>query len=148
MPETTRGRKGSGAKVQEFLRDSLEVAQARVGALEEEAQKILKDLSTRVGKVSKKDWKELRNRAEKLRKLGLEAAGEWRDRAETIRADAVDRLVELQARAVKFLGVATHDEVAELSREINKILRRLDDVQKRRARRPAQRKPAAVEAQA
>ncbi|HVP68916.1 MAG TPA: hypothetical protein VMT17_16820 [Anaeromyxobacteraceae bacterium] len=133
----------SAAKVQELIRDSIEAAQARLESLEDDAQKLIHDLSARVQKVSRKDLRELRGQVEKLRKAGLEAAGEWRDRAQTFRADAVERLLELQVRTMKFLGVATREEVEELSKEINKILRRLDEVQKRRARRPARKAPLA-----
>jgi hypothetical protein len=146
MAETSKGRNRSGAKVQEFFRDSLEIAQARLGALEGEAEKLFKDVSTRVTKASRQDWKELRTRVGKLRKAGLEAAGEWRDRAETLRSDLADQLAELQGRAMKVLGVATREEIEDLSREIGRILKRLDELQKRRARRPAPRKAPVAQA--
>ena len=140
MTESQRTRSARGAmNVQGMIRESIGAAQARFETLEEEAQKLFDEVSARVQKVSKQDWKELRGRVEKLRKAGLEAAEEWRDRAQSFRADAADRLAELQTRAMRFLGVATRDEVEELSREISKILKRLDDVQKRRARKPARR---------
>jgi len=133
----------SAAKVQELIRESIEAAQARLETLEDDAQKLLHEVSTRVQKVSKKDWKEFRGQVEKLRRAGLDAAEEWRDRAQSFRGEAVDRLLELQVRMMKVLGVATREEVEELSKEINKILRRLDEVQKRRARRPARKAPVA-----
>ncbi|HTP50217.1 MAG TPA: hypothetical protein VMK42_05940 [Anaeromyxobacteraceae bacterium] len=150
MAEVQRARNsGRSGKVQELIRDSIEAAQARLETLEDEAQKLFQEVSTRVQKVSKKDWKELRGQVEKLRRAGLDAAEEWKDKAEewrdkaqSFRGEAVDRLLELQVRAVKFLGVASREEVLELSREINKILKRLDEVQKRRSRKPA-RKPEA-----
>jgi len=151
MAETSRARSAKGgakvqAQVQEFLRDSLEVAQTRLEALEGEAEKLFKEVSNRVTKVSKQDWKELRGRVEKLRKAGMIAAEEWKDKAETFRGEVMDQVVELQSRAMKFLGVATREELEDLSREINKILRRLDDVQKRRARRAAPRKAPVAQA--
>jgi len=146
MAELQKSRNAKNAgKVQELIRESIEAAQSRLETLEDEAQKLFHEVSTRVQKVSKKDWKELRGQMEKLRRVGLDAAEEWKDKAQNFRGDAVDRLLELQVRAVKFLGVASREEVLELSREINKILKRLDEVQKRRTRRPARK---AAEAQA
>ena len=146
MAEVQKSRNArSAAKVQEIIRESIEAAQERIESLEDEAQKLFQELSTRVQKVSKKDWKELRGQLEKLRRAGRDAAEEWKDKAQSFRADAADRLIELQVRAVKFLGVASREEVADLSREINKILKRLDEVQKRRSRRPVRK---AAEAQA
>jgi len=132
--QKVRGVKGT-AKVQELIRDSIEAAQARLETLEGDAQKLIHDVSARVQKVSRKDWKDLRGQVERLRRAGLDAAEEWKDKAQSFRGEAVERLIELQVRAMKFLGVASRDEVEELSREINKILKRLDEVQKRKAKR-------------
>jgi ElaB/YqjD/DUF883 family membrane-anchored ribosome-binding protein len=131
----------NSARVEEFLRESVEVAQERLEQLEAEAQKVFHDVSVRLQKVSRKDWAEMRERLEHLREVGRERAEEWKGRAQGFRVDAVERLEALQEKALKFLGVATRDEVAELSREINKILKRLDD-RKRKAARAA-RKPVA-----
>ena len=125
----------SAAKVQEFLRDSIEAAQARLETLEGDAQKLIQEVSARVQKASRKDWKDFRGQVDKLRRAGRDAAEEWKDKAQSFRGEAVERLIELQVRAMKFLGVASRDEVEELSREINKILKRLDEVQKRKAKR-------------
>jgi predicted site-specific integrase-resolvase len=147
MAETSKARNArGGVKVQEFLRDSLEVAQTRLEALEGEAEKLFKEVSTRVSKASRQDWKELRTRVERIRKAGLEAAEEWKDRAETFGSDLVEQLAELQGRTMKVLGVASREEIEDLSREISKILKRLDELQKRRARRPAPRKAPVAQA--
>lgn len=146
MAEASKARNRGGAKVQEFLRDSLEIAQTRLEALEGEAEKILKEVSSRVTKASRQDWKELRTRVEKLRKAGVLAAGEWKDRAETFGSDLMEQLAELQGRTMKVLGVASREELEDLSREINKILRRLDELQRRRARRAAPRKAPVAQA--
>jgi hypothetical protein len=125
-------------KVPEFLREPLSAAQARLGQLEEEAQRMFRDLMDRgragrrdieqmVVRLSKQDWTfpEMKNRLEKLREQGVERAAEWRGKAETFRSEALERLIELQARAVSFLGVATREEVQELSRELDRLARRL-----------------------
>ncbi len=124
----------SSARVEEFLRESVEVAQARLEALEAEAQKLLHELQVRFQKVSKKEWPEVKDRLEHLREVGKERAEEWKDRAQGFRVEAIERLEVLQEKALKFLGVATREEVAELSREINKIVKRLDDRKKKAAR--------------
>lgn len=128
MPEV---HKNNATKVPEFIREPLEAAQARIEAFEEEAQKLLRDLSKRrkdiVQRLSKQDWNnELRGRIGKLRDQGRERADELRGRAESFRADAVDRLEDLQTKAIAFLGVASREEVMELSRELEKIARRLE----------------------
>lgn len=134
-------------KVPEFLREPLVAAQARIGQIEEEAQRVLKDLVHR-GRASRKDLEEIvhrlsrqdfslpevKHRLEKLRDQGAERAAGWRDRAESFRSDALERMLELQARAVQFLGVATREEVQELSRELDRLAKRFEK-SARRAKR-------------
>jgi hypothetical protein len=139
----------NGLKVPEFLREPLVAAQARLEQIEDEAQRVLRDLMDRgrasrkdieqmVARLSKQDWTfpEVKQRIEKLREQGAERATEWRGRAETFRAEALDRMFELQSRAVSFLGVATREQVDELSKELERLARRLDKGEKaRRAKR-------------
>jgi chromosome segregation ATPase len=137
-------------KVPEFLREPLEAAQLRLAEFEEEAQKVFKDLMQKgkesrkdfqelVHKLSKQDWTmdDLRDRVTRLREQGLERAHELRGRADAFRSEAMERLEELQTRAVGFLGVASRDEVKELSRELDRLARRLDRFD--RARKPARK---------
>lgn len=121
-------------KVPEFLREPLEAAQARLETLEKDAQKLFKDISGRVQKEWKQDWPEMRDRLDKLLAAGRERAAEWRGRAEDVRADAMDRLMEL----VQFLGVATRDQLEQLSRDVDRILKRIG--KPRKPRRKARRK--------
>lgn len=107
-------------KVPEFLREPLEMAQARLGTLEDEAQRLWKELM----EMSKTGRRELGGLMERLQKQ-VERA-QWRHKAESFRADALERLMELQTKAVSFLGVATREQVEELSREIEKVLARLE----------------------
>lgn len=133
-------------KVPEFLREPFEAAQSRLETLEEETQRVLKDLLQRgkagsreigelVHKLSKQDWHveqvraRLEKRLTKLRAQGMELASEWGDRA---RHEAVDRLAELQHRAIAFLGVATRDQVEELSRELERLSKKLEKGKKGR----------------
>jgi hypothetical protein len=146
----TRSDNSKAMKVPEFLREPLEAAQARLGQLEEEAQRVIRDLMDRgragrkdieeiVNRLSKQDWTfpEMKQRLEKLRDQGAERAAEWRDKAETFRAEALDRVIDLQARAISFLGVATRDQVEELSKELDRLARRIEKGQK--ARRTARK---------
>jgi hypothetical protein len=142
---------GRALKVPEFLREPLVAAQERLEQFEVEAQRILRDLMDRgrasrkdlehmVQKLSKQDWAlpEMRQRLDWLREQGAERASEWRGRAETFRAEALERVVDLQGRAIAFLGVATREQVEELSREMDKLARRLEKGAKaRRAKKGA-----------
>lgn len=135
-------------KVPEFLREQLEAAQVRLEQLEEEAQRVMKDLMLR-GRESRKDieqilhrlsrqdfsFPEMKQRIEKLRDQGVERAEELRGRAENFRTEAMERMVELQGRAVSFLGIATRDQVEELSKELERLARRIDKAEKARRTR-------------
>lgn len=127
------------SKMADFLREPIEAAQARIGLLEEEAQRVIKDLMVRgraskkdiehiVHRLSKQDWTfpEMKQRLEKLRGQGAERAAEWRGKAESFRAETLERMVELQGRAVAFLGVATREQVEELAKELDRLARRLE----------------------
>ncbi len=145
----TRG-DNARTKVPEFLREPLSAAQARLEQLEEEAQRVFRDLMDRgragrrdfehmVARLSKQDWTfpEMKQRIEKLREQGAERAAGWRGKAETFRAEALERMLELQARAVSFLGVATRDEVQELSKELDRLARRISRAEKGGRKRKA-----------
>jgi hypothetical protein len=136
--QKTRATKSS-VKVEGFLRESVEVAQARLEVLEAEAQKLLHEVSTRLQKVSGQDWADVRDRIEQFREVGRERAEEWKDRAQEFRVDAAEKLESLQVQALKFLGVASREEVAELSRAISKILKRLDESRKGKAAKPSRK---------
>jgi hypothetical protein len=146
MAETQKMNGGKAMKkVPEFLREPLEAAQARLEQMEAEAQRVLRDLVDRgrasrkdlehmVQKLSKQDWTfpEMKQRIETLRDQGVERASEWRDRAETFRADALERVLDLQGRAIAFLGVATRDQVAEISKELDRLAKRIEKAERTR----------------
>jgi ElaB/YqjD/DUF883 family membrane-anchored ribosome-binding protein len=139
---------GRAVKVPEFLREPIEAAQATIERLEEDAERVLKDLMNRgragrkefeqiVARLSKQDWTfpEMKHRLEKLRDQGVERAAEWRGRADTFRAEAMERMVDLQGRAIAFLGVATRDQVEELSREIDRLAKKIEKGGSRKAKK-------------
>ena len=148
MSETAKMNGTRAVKVPEFLREPIEAAQARLGQLEEDAERVLKDLMDKgrasrkeieqiVARLSKQDWKlpEMKQRIEKLREQGVERAAEWRGRAETFRAEAMERVMDLQGRTIAFLGVASRDQVEELSREIDKLARKISKGGARKAKK-------------
>ncbi len=144
MSEVSKTANHKGAmKVPEFLREPLEAAQARLGTLEKDAQKLFKDLSGRVQKEWK-DWPDMKDRLDKLMSAGRERASDWRGRAEHLRADAMERLMEL----VKFLGVATRDQLEQLSRDVDRILKRIEKGRKPRRKAPRKARAAAKPAEA
>jgi hypothetical protein len=150
MAETAKLNGVRAVKVPEFLREPIEAAQARLEQLEVDAERMLKDLMDKgrasrkefeqiVSRLSKQDWKlpEMKERIEKLREQGVERAAEWRDRAETFRAEAMERVVDLQGRAIAFLGVASRDQVEELSRELDKLARKIGKSSPKKGRKAA-----------
>lgn len=155
MAETHRDGARRASKVPEFLKEQLEQAQARLGQLEEGAEKAIKELVEK-GRASRKDLEaalvriskdervvDLKGKLEKFQRTGAVRAEEWKDKAETFRAEALERIVELQGKAVSFLGVATKDEVEELHRELDRLAKRFEKGQKARPARKGGRKAEA-----
>ncbi len=148
--------KSNNLNVSEFLREPREATQARLAEFEKEAQKLFKDmmqkgresrkeLAVLVRRLSKQDWTmdELRGRATKLREHGMVRAEELREhgtkralelrgRVEAFRFGAMEKLEDLQTKAVAFLGVATREQVEVLSKELEQLARRLDKADKPR----------------
>src|SRR5512140_1449671 len=143
MAEAHKVDGGRSLKIAEFLKEPLEAAQARLGNLEGEAQRVWKDLMLKgragrkdieqiLQRLAKQDWNlpEMRQLVDRFREQGVQRAAEWRGKAESFRAEALDRMVELQGRAVAFLGVASREQVEELSRELERLARRIERGQK------------------
>ncbi len=154
MAETHKTENHRASKMADFLKEPIEAAQARIGVLEEEAQRVIKDLMVRgrasrkdiehiVHKLSKQDWTfpEMKQRLEKLRDQGAERAAEWRGKAESFRAETLERMVDLQGRAVAFLGVATREQVEELAKELERLARRLERSERGRRAKKAKTTP-------
>jgi hypothetical protein len=155
MAEVRKLEQPRSRKVPEFLKDPLREAQARLAVLEEEAQRVWKDLMVKgragrkdieqiVHRLSKQDWTlpEMKQRLEKLRVQGAERAAEWKGKAESFRMEALERMNDLQGRAVAFLGVASREQVDELSRELDRLAKRLERTERTR-RPPKKGRPSA-----
>jgi hypothetical protein len=134
---------GGSARVPDLVREQLLAAQARVEVFEGEAKRVIEDLMARgraskreleqlLHRLAKQDWSlpEVKQRMEKLQAHGMERAVEWRDKAEAFRMEALERTMELQSHLVQFLGVASREQVEELSRELDRLARRLDRAEK------------------
>lgn len=130
-------------KMPEFLREPFEAAQEHLERLEGEAQRVWKDLMVRgragrkdieqiVQRFARQDWSlpEMKPLIGKLREQGAARAAGWRGKAESLRTEALERMGVLQGRAVAFLGVATRDQVDELSRELERLARKIERGQK------------------
>jgi hypothetical protein len=146
MAEATKLNGRMNVKVPEFLREPLEAAQARLEQFEGDAQRVLKDLMDKgrasrrdleqmLTRLSKQDWAlpEMKQRIEKLRDQGVERAAELRGKADAFRVEAMERVVDLQGRAIAFLGVASREQVEELSKELDRLARRIGKTEKTRS---------------
>jgi polyhydroxyalkanoate synthesis regulator phasin len=156
MAETHKMENHRSLKMPEFIKEPLVAAQERLGHLEDEAQRVWKDLMVRgragrkdieqiLQRLAKQDWNfpEMRQLVDRLRGQGAERAAEWRGKAESFRAEALEKMVELQGKAVAFLGVATREQVEELSRELERLARRIERGQKGRRSGRKGSKPSA-----
>ena len=139
-----------GKKMHDFLREPIEAAQARLAEIEEEAQKVFKELVEKgkesrkemaglVQRLSAQDWgmEELRGQVARLREQGMERASGLASKAGSFRSDAIERLEELQTKVIEFLGVASREQVEELSLELERLARRLDRSERRKPRKGA-----------
>jgi len=126
-------------RVPEFLREPLEAAQARLEQFEGEAQKLIKDLMDR-GRASRKDLEQMVHRLSKQDWT----FPEFKTRLEKLQRQGAERLLDLQSRAVSFLGVATREQIEDLSKELDRLARRLDKAEKGRRPRKAGKPSAEV----
>ena len=120
--------------VQGFMKGQLGIAQKRLVAFEAEAEKVLKNLIAR-GQDSRKELDALLERlsAAELKVLN----GSLRElvkRAQDVSQEARKKLEEFQARILEVAGVATQNQVRSLNRQLSKLSRRLDHLDKPDAR--------------
>jgi hypothetical protein len=116
--------------VQGFVKGQFGMAQKRLVAFEAEAEKVLKNLIAR-GQDSRKELDVLLERlsAAELKVLN----GSLRElvkRAQDVSAEARKKLEEFQARILEVAGVASQNQVRALNRQLSKLSRRLDSLDK------------------
>jgi hypothetical protein len=120
--------------VQGFVKGQFGIAQKRLVAFEAEAEKVLKNLIAR-GQDSRKELDALLERlsAAELKVLN----GSLRElvkRAQDVSQEARKKLEEFQDRILEVAGVASQNQVRALNRQLTKLSRRLDSLDKPDAR--------------
>jgi Skp family chaperone for outer membrane proteins len=110
----------------ELLKDLAKKGKAGRREVEAMFQKVASD-----AKIDKSIG-ELRGKLELLQKTGWERTEAWRGKADSFRAEALERMLDIQGKAVSFLGVATREQVAELQHELERLAKKIDNGQKAR----------------
>lgn len=121
--------------IQQKVKDSLEQAQAKLQIFEEEAQKVMADLVEK-GRAQRKELTTLLNRIKAQEILEKVPVKELQGRAKGVGKELTTRLEELVERAVSFAGVASVQQVEELSKEITRLSKKLDKLTKESAKGP------------
>lgn len=112
-------------EVQKFVKGQLEEAQKRWALLEDEAQKVVKNLVAR-GMESRKEIEGLLTRLNGPEQVAAEKVKELSKRAGEARAELKKRLDGLQTRVVEAAGVASQSQVKAISRELTRLSKKLD----------------------
>jgi vacuolar-type H+-ATPase subunit D/Vma8 len=120
--------------VQGFMKGQLGMAQKRLVAFEAEAEKVLKNLIAR-GQDSRKELDVLLERLSGAELKVLNGSlRELIKRAQDVSQDARKKLEEFQARILQVAGVASQNQVRALNRQLSKLSRRVDSIDKPEAR--------------
>lgn len=120
-------------EVQKFVKGQLEEAQKRWAVLEDEAQKVVKNLVAR-GVESRKELEGLLTRFNGSELVSTEKVKELSKRAGEARTELKKRLDGLQTRVVEAAGVASQSQVKALSRELTRLSRKLDSLAGKKAK--------------
>ena len=129
MIDSHKGSHGGSGKVPDLLKELAKKGKAGRKELEARLEKVVADAGVEA-RIA-----ELKGRLDKLQKTGRQRTEVWRGKADSFRAEALERMVEMQGKVVSFLGVATREQVEELHREIERLVKRLDNGQKARPTR-------------
>ncbi len=116
---------GKASQLQGFVKEQLEEAQKRFTALEEEAERALKELLAK-GKAQRKELETLVARFNAGELLDPRWVKRWSKKAEQASVDVLGRLDALQSRVVEAAGVASQSQVKELHKELGKLAKKLD----------------------
>jgi polyhydroxyalkanoate synthesis regulator phasin len=115
------------------LKESLEQAQTRLTALEDETERVLKDLMER-GKATQKEIKAALQKVN-AQELLEKSSG----RAKHVSEDVTRRIEDVRQRAIQVVGVATRDQVKELAEDLDKLSRKLDKLLEQNAKKAAEK---------
>jgi predicted HTH domain antitoxin len=126
MAEQRKSSKLASVNVADFLKEVAKRGKAGRKEFEGLIEKVAGDaqIEKRLG--------ELRAKLELLQKTGRERTEAWRGKADSFRAEALERIIDIQGKAVSFLGVATREQVEELHRELERLAKRIEKGQKAR----------------
>lgn len=126
MVELRKANKLGNVSISELLKDLAKKGKAGRKEFEALLEKVAGDakIDQRLG--------ELRVKLELLQKTGRERTELWRGRADSFRAEALERMLDIQGKAVSFLGVATREQVEELQHELERLAKRIENGQKAR----------------
>ena len=121
MPDNQR----QTTTITERFKDSLEQAQARLTSLEEEAQKMFQEVLDR-SKASRREMTTLINRLNGGDLFDRKMVKQWEGKARLVSADLAHRLEDLRSRVIQYAGVASRDQVVDLSKDLDKLSRKID----------------------
>ena len=126
MVELRKANKLGNVSISELLKDLAKKGKPGRKEFEALLEKVAGDakIDQRLG--------ELRVKLELLQKTGRERTELWRGRADSFRAEALERMLDIQGKAVSFLGVATREQVEELQHELERLAKRIENGQKAR----------------
>jgi predicted RNase H-like nuclease (RuvC/YqgF family) len=127
MPELRKvSTKNGSVNLSEILKDLAKRGKAGRREVEALIEKVAGDakIDRRIG--------QLRQKVEHLQKTGWERTEAWRGKADSFRAEALERMIDLQGKAVSFLGVATREQVEELQSELERLAKKIENGQKAR----------------
>jgi len=121
--------KNGKSQLQNFVEGQLHEAQKRWNGLENEAGKVLKNLVAR-GQKSRKELENLLHKlnAHDLNLLENPTVKQLGKRANKASVEVRKRLDTLHARVIEVSGVASQNQVREISREINRLSKKVDSL--------------------
>ncbi len=117
------------------MKEGIEAAQARLATLEKEAQKVVSELVSK-GKASRKDVEELVARFNPEELLEVEVVKDIQGKAKHLASDLSHRIEEVREKVVTFAGVASREQVEDISKELDRLSRKLDKLTGKKASTP------------
>jgi polyhydroxyalkanoate synthesis regulator phasin len=121
------------------LKESLEQAQSRLASFEEEAQRVLIDLVAK-GRATRKEVAALIARINAPELLEADYVKGISGKAKNVGEDMSRRVEDVRQRMITLAGVASREQVDDLTRDLEKLSRKLDRLL------TASKKPAATKA--
>lgn len=121
----TGHRKENHQHLKERFQDSLERAQARLSTIEEEAQKMVRDVVER-SVASRKEIASLIARVNAAEVLENPKVKQWQGKAKHVGDELQHHLEDLRGRVMDFAGVASREQVADLAKDLERLSRKID----------------------